>query len=250
MVDDPLAPLPRRYMVWHGVRQFHPDEAASTFSVTSFRRVAARDCRAICSMARRWCRRSEPLTGPTRSRAIFQIQATARPNKSLDDIEKEINLEIERIKKEPPTDAEMTRAKNSIEAQRIFGLQTVLGKASQLTSYAGYARQTGLFSGRSRTAMPSVTAADVQRVANTYLTGNNLVMTYNPGVEPTARVPAAPATRRRRSSPRKRTRPRSTLRRLSAKGRANSQAFASRHRKDKTPRTALRSDGRAARDCR
>src|SRR5688572_8796588 len=28
VVDDPLAPFPRRYLVWHGVRQYHPDEPA------------------------------------------------------------------------------------------------------------------------------------------------------------------------------------------------------------------------------
>ncbi|MBK6751226.1 MAG: hypothetical protein IPG67_14795 [Acidobacteria bacterium] len=29
-VGDSLAPLPRRYMVWHGVRQYAPDEPAWT----------------------------------------------------------------------------------------------------------------------------------------------------------------------------------------------------------------------------
>ena len=46
----------------------------------------------------------------------FQITATARPGKNLDDIEKEINAEIERIKKEPPTAEEMSRA---LERDRI-----------------------------------------------------------------------------------------------------------------------------------
>jgi zinc protease len=109
----------------------------------------------------------------------FQVVATARPGKSLDDIEKEIDAEIARIKTTPPTAEEMSRALNSIEAQTIFSLQTVLGKASQLTNFAGYLGKTNYFQAdldRYRT----VTPADVQRVANTYLTGNRLVMSYVP----------------------------------------------------------------------
>ncbi|NMV22884.1 insulinase family protein, partial [Vibrio parahaemolyticus] len=64
--------------------------------------------------------------------------ATARPGKSLDDAEKEILAEIERIKNEPPTAEEMSRALNTYESQAIYGLQTVLGKAGQVTTYAGF----------------------------------------------------------------------------------------------------------------
>ena len=110
---------------------------------------------------------------------LFQIQATARPGKSLDDIEKEIVAEIDKIKREPPTEAEMSRAKNSIESQTIFGLQTILGKAGQLTSYTGYVGKPNYFQA-DLDRYAKVTAADVTRVANTYLTANNLVMTYNP----------------------------------------------------------------------
>lgn len=110
---------------------------------------------------------------------MFQIQATARPQKALEDIEKEINAEIERIKKEQPSADEMTRALNIRESQAIFGLQTVLGKGGQLASYAGYLNKPNYFQAdldRYRT----VTAADVTRVANEYLTGNRFVMSYIP----------------------------------------------------------------------
>jgi zinc protease len=179
VVDDPLAPLPRRYMVWHGVRQFHPDEAALDILGNILSSGRGSRLQSNLLYGKEMVSQVGAFNGTNEIAGTFQIQATARPNKSLDDIEKEINLEIERIKKEPPTDAEMTRAKNSIEAQRIFGLQTVLGKASQLTSYAGYVGKPDYFQA-DLDRYAKVTAADVQRVANTYLTGNNLVMTYNP----------------------------------------------------------------------
>src|SRR4030095_5788041 len=104
---------------------------------------------------------------------------TARPGKSLDDIEKEINAEIERIKKDPPTADEMTRAKNSVESGAIFRLQTVLGKGSQLGSYSGFLNNPDYFQA-DLDRYARVTAADVQRVANTYLTPNRLVMSCMP----------------------------------------------------------------------
>ncbi len=178
-VDDSLAPLPRRYMVWHSVRQYAPDEPALDIlsNILSSGRGSRLQSNLIYS--KELAQQVFANNGTNEIAGTFQIQATARPGKSLDDIEKEINAEIERIKKDPPSEEEMNRSKNSIESQTIFGLQTVLGKASQLTNYAGYVGRPNYFQ-EDVDRYSRVTAADVQRVANTYLTANRLVMTYNP----------------------------------------------------------------------
>ena len=178
-VDDPLAPFPRRYMVWHSVRQYHQDEAA--LDILSNILSAGRGSRLQSNLlyGKEMVSSVFAFNGTNEIAGAFQIQATARPGKSLDDIEKEINAEIDKIKREPPTEAEISRAKNSIESQTIFGLQTILGKAGQLTSYAGYVGKPNYFQA-DLDRYAKVTAADVTRVANTYLTANNLVMTYNP----------------------------------------------------------------------
>lgn len=179
VVDDPLAPFPRRYLVWHSVRQFAPDEAA--LDILSNILSSGRGSRLQSNLlyGKEMVSSVGAFNGTNEIAGTFQIQATARPGKSLDDIEQEINKEIERIKKDPPTEAEMNRAKNSIEAQTIFGLQTVLGKAGQLTNYAGYVGKPNHFQA-DLDRYAKVTAADVTRVANTYLTANHLIMTYNP----------------------------------------------------------------------
>src|SRR5689334_23996651 len=46
---------------------------------------------------------------------LFQITALAKPGKTLDEIEKEINVQIDKIKKDPPTADEMARALNRSE---------------------------------------------------------------------------------------------------------------------------------------
>ena len=86
--------------------------------------------------------------GPHPTREIagqFSITSTARPGKSLDEIEQEINLEIERIKKQPPTMDEINRAYNRYESQTVFGLQTVLGKADSLNSNATFYGKPDMF---------------------------------------------------------------------------------------------------------
>jgi len=178
-VDDALAPLARRYFVWHSVRQYAPDEPA--LDILSNILSSGRGSRLQSNLlyGKELVSSVFGFNNTSEIAGTFQIQATARPGKSLDDIEKEIFAEIDRIKKDPPTAEEIARAKNSIESQTIFGLQTVLGKASQLTNYAGYVGKANYFQ-EDLDRYARVTAADVQRVANTYLTANRLVMTYTP----------------------------------------------------------------------
>ncbi len=177
-VEDAV-PLPRRFMVWHGVPQYAPDEAA--LDILGFVLSNGRSSRLQSNLiyGKEMAQQVFANNGTNEIGGTFQVQATARPGKSLDDIEKEINLEIEKIKKEPPTADELSRALNSIESQTIFGLQTVLGKGSQISTFAGYLNKPDYFQA-DLDRYRKVTGADVSRVANTYLTPNRLVMSYVP----------------------------------------------------------------------
>ncbi|MEK7854448.1 MAG: insulinase family protein, partial [Acidobacteriota bacterium] len=177
-VEDSV-PFQRRYMVWHSVRTYAPDEPA--LDMLSFILSNGRTSRLQSNLlyGKEMVSQIFANNGTNEIGGTFQVQATARPGKSLDDIEKEINSEIERIKKEPPTAEEMGRALNTIESQTIYGLQTVLGKAGQVATFAGYLGRPDWFQA-DLDRYRKVTAADVSRVANTYLIPNRLVMTYVP----------------------------------------------------------------------
>ncbi len=107
------------------------------------------------------------------------VQSSAKPGKSLDEIEKEINIEIERLKTAAPTAEEMTRALNSIESNSIFGLQNVLGKANEMNGYATFIGKPDYFQA-DLDRYRKVTPADIQRVAKTYLTKDRFVMSFVP----------------------------------------------------------------------
>jgi zinc protease len=68
----------------------------------------------------------------------FVIIATARPGKSIADIQKVIDEELDRLRREPPDVREVQRAINQIEASFYRGMERVGGfggKADQLNAY-------------------------------------------------------------------------------------------------------------------
>ncbi len=172
--------LPRRYMVWHTVPRMDKDEAALDMlsSILSSGRGSRLQSNLIYEKEL-----VQNVSASNSTREIggnFIVTATARPGKSLDAIEKEINAEIERIKKEAPSMEELTRARNGVESQFVFGLQTILGKADALNSNATFFGKPDFFQ-QQLDEYRKVTPADVQRVAKEYLNENRLVMSFVPG---------------------------------------------------------------------
>ena len=174
--DDDV-PLPRLYMIWHSVPRFAADESALSMlgSVLSSGRNSRLQSNLIYGK-----QLAQDVGAFQASREVagaFQVTSTARPGKSLDEIEKEILAEIERIKKEPPTADEMERALNQIESQAVYALQTVFGRADQMNNYFTMRGRPDYFQ-QNLNESRKVTPADVQRVAQTYLTDKKLVLSY------------------------------------------------------------------------
>jgi zinc protease len=109
----------------------------------------------------------------------FVLIVTPRPGHSLTDLEQAADAIVARLKSEGPTAEEMQKATAGQELSFISGLQSNLGKASQLANGAGFFSNPGYY----RTYYErshAVTAADVKRVANTYLTTGRVVLSIVP----------------------------------------------------------------------
>ncbi len=177
--------LPRLYLTWLTVPLGNKDEAALDIlsSILSNGRGSRLQSKLVYD---KQIAQDIFASHPTREiSGAFQITATARPQKTLNEIEQEINIEIERIKKEPPTVDEVSRAISRLESQAIFGLQTVNGKADQMNRNATFFNKPDNFQ-KELDEYRKVTPADVQRVANVYLNANHLVMNFVPRKEKTA----------------------------------------------------------------
>ncbi|MGI8555389.1 MAG: M16 family metallopeptidase, partial [Pyrinomonadaceae bacterium] len=173
-------PLPRLTMVWHSVPQYAPDEAALDMLGSILSSGRGSRLQSDLVYGKELAQIISAFNNTDEIAGLFQITALAKPGKPLDDIEKEINSELERLKKEPPTAEEMTRALNTREASAIYSLQTDLGKGSQISSYTGYLNKPDYFQA-DLDRYRKVTPADIQRVANQYLNNNRLVMDFVPG---------------------------------------------------------------------
>jgi zinc protease len=180
--------LPRLYMVWMGAPAYSADEPA--LNILSYIMSNGRGSRLQSNLIfeKQLAQNVNSSSNNLEISGKFMIQATASRGKALADIEKEINAEIDKLRAEPPSADEMTRALNSIESQTVFGMQTVLGKADRLNAYATFTGKPNFFQ-EDLDRYKKVTAGDVQRVARTYLNANRFVMEFVP------RAGAAPAPR-------------------------------------------------------
>ena len=99
---------------------------------------------------------------------LFYFYALVSPGQKVEVVEDALHREIKRLQNEPPTEQELQRAKNQVEAGRVFEQDSnfrhamLLGQAESVG--AGW-RKVDQFLDRIR----AVTAKDVQRVARQYL---------------------------------------------------------------------------------
>ena len=67
--------------------------------------------------------------------SIFRIEVIARPETSLDDLEKALDVVLDEALRKPPTPAEMSRAKNELEHAFVARLQSMPARASLMNQY-------------------------------------------------------------------------------------------------------------------
>jgi predicted Zn-dependent peptidase len=124
--------------------------------------------RAIALEARAWTR---DFVGPDQ----FGVQAVVAEHSDVKTVEKALDRELERIKKAPPTAAELERLKQRLRSSFVFGLESTLSRAVELGEYElnwGDARNIA----RELEHYEAVTAKQMQEVAQRYLTDERRVV--------------------------------------------------------------------------
>jgi zinc protease len=190
--------LPRLYLVWPTVPAYDKDEPATDALANILGGGKSSRLYKTLVYERQIAQNVFANSGSQEIAGRFQIVATARPGKKLEELESAINAEVEKIKKEGPTSEEVERSYNATEASLIFGMQTVGGfggKNDQLNQYATFVGKPGYFQ-QDLARYRRVTADDVKRAANTYLIEHRLKATVVPrGKEkPSTEPPAESAT--------------------------------------------------------
>ena len=129
--------------------------------------------------------------------SVFQIEATARPGHTVEELEKAIEEELNAFRSARVDASEVERARNTIETNMIGGLERLGGfggVADRLNSYNHYLG-TPDYLAKDIERYRAVTAASLQSFAKDQLTTNSrVVMHVVPGEpEAVAQAPTPPA---------------------------------------------------------
>jgi predicted Zn-dependent peptidase len=103
---------------------------------------------------------------------LFLFSVTPAEGKTIEEVEKVIYEEIEKLQNEPPTEEEMARVRNSVDASMIRSLRSNMGVARMITSVEQTAGDWKyIFKDIEKTK--AVTAAQVQEAAKKYFAPEN-----------------------------------------------------------------------------
>jgi len=98
---------------------------------------------------------------------LLAVQATAAPGVSLDRVEEAVYREMDRLKKEPPGQEELSRAKRQVAAAFVYSRDSIRSLAQQLGYFETVDSYRYLDTYLAR--ISEVTPEDVRRVAGQYL---------------------------------------------------------------------------------
>jgi zinc protease len=179
LVMEDRVQVPRLYLRWPTVGTRHDDRFA--LSVLGEILAGPRTARLTKALVFDEQSAASVSAGQDSSEDVgeFAVTITPRPGHSLTDLEAAADAVIERLKREGPTAEEVQKATAGEELSFLRGLESNLGKSFQLAAGAAFHGDPGYF--RTEYAKTvAVTAADVQRVANKYLTSGRVALSVVP----------------------------------------------------------------------
>jgi zinc protease len=186
-LSDPVARIPQLQMVWNGVKPFAPEEAAGdilsvvlggTKTSRLYRRLVLEKQLATNVFA---ANASLGLGG------YFQVVATARDGHTVAELRKEVEAVLEELRRDGPTDEEVTRAKRNVVGGLVRSVERVAGKAEQLNAYAMYTGDPGYLP-KDVARYQAVTRPQVHAVAKSLLPADRVLVL---DTEPAGTAPGA-----------------------------------------------------------
>jgi zinc protease len=179
LVLEDRVQLPRVYYTWRSVRVFHPDDAA--LDVLAYVLAGDKNSRLYKRLVYEMqvAQAVNAFQNSGRLDGYFRVDVTPKPGQTPARLAGLVSEEIRKILDGGITPRELARAQNSTRAQFLNRLSSVLGKAEQLNFY-NYMAGNPDYVRQDAKRYDDVTAADVQRVARTYLGAPKVVLTIVP----------------------------------------------------------------------
>ena len=168
--------LPRLYIAWPAPAEGHQDDAPlELYQAIMSDGLSARLHRSLV-YEKQIAQHAFVRYGPSEIAGQLMVQVTAAEGHNLDEIEAAVEAELEDIHRNPPTDEEIARSKNRIEATHFRQLARIGGfggRADQLNHFNVIESDPGLIN-TSLDRCLAVQREDILRVAETYVSANRV----------------------------------------------------------------------------
>jgi zinc protease len=179
LVLEDRVQLPRLFYTWHSVKDLSKDDAA----LDILAQIVANDKNSRLYKKLVYelqvAQNVAAAQDGGRLDGKFQIDVTPKPGQKVADIDRLVQAEITNVINDGVTPRELKRAQNSYKASFLNRLTSVLGKAERL-NYYNYIAGNPDFVQQDAARYERVTAADVQKVAKTYLGRPKIILTVVP----------------------------------------------------------------------
>jgi len=175
--------LPRLYLAWLTPRHLEPGDAAMDMvaDVLAGGKNSRLYKRLVYDM--QIAQSVEAVQNSQGLSSYFLIEATPQPGHTVEELQKVIDEEIARLQREAPTDHEVQRAINQIEASFYNRMERVGGfggKADQLNAYYTNTGDPDWFN-EDLQRYRAISASDVRAAANAFLpAGRRVELTVQP----------------------------------------------------------------------
>jgi len=166
------AELPYIITVYHTPSFPHPDSyALEVLGMILSGGKSSRLYRSIIYEKKLAISASADYSGLNKDPYLFLFAAAAAPGKDIKDVENALDAEIEKIKREPPTEREVQKAKNQIEASFVMGQDSIYFQAE----ITGMFEMLGSWKLKEQYLenIRKITPEDVSRAAKKYLHEDN-----------------------------------------------------------------------------
>jgi zinc protease len=195
LVFEDRVQIPRLYLSWPTVGENNDDQYAldvladvlTRSRISRLTKALVYDKQSAASVS--------SFQSTNESAGEFAIVVTPRPEHSLTELEGEVDSLLAVVRRAGPTDDEINRSRASLQLGFLAGLESNLGKAQRLAIGQAFHNDPNRAFAVDYAKYQAVTAADVKRVANTYLSRGRVVLSIVPtGKKDQASKPAASTT--------------------------------------------------------
>ncbi len=125
--------------------------------------------------------------------SVFQIEATAKPGRTADELEAAIQKELDTLAATPPTPAELDAAKLAIRSSLLFGLEDLGAQADMFNRYDHYLGNPGYLAKDLQRYVDADAAGVTRFVTDQLRSDRRVVVRTVPGPKVIPPEPAAPA---------------------------------------------------------